>query len=172
MGWKIDGFIPDEIDKAVMVIAPHTSLWDFILGRLAFNVLGRKVSFIIKKEFFFFPLGFLLKKWGGIPINRKSGTESFMQLKKHFDAKPKLILVITPEGTRKPVEKWRRGYYLVAKQNQVPLILGSLDYKMKKAYIAEPMEVTGNYSNDIASIRKFYHDKTGKFPDKFNPEFK
>lgn len=171
-GWKIVGTIPENLEKAIMIIAPHTSNWDFIIGRLAFNILNIKVFFLIKKEFFFFPLGVLLKTWGAIPVDRTDGKHIFFQSKNIFAKYKTVILTITPEGTRKPVIHWKRGFYQLAQQNQIPLIMGALDYKRKEAIIAEPFMVSGNYIEDLERIKCFYQNKTAKHPSKFNPEIR
>lgn len=171
-GWKITGSIPSEINQAVMIIAPHTSFMDFIIGRLAFNILGRKAKFIIKKEFFFFPLGFIIKGLGGIPVDRKKGIEAFSDVNKIFKTKKKVILIITPEGSRKPINKWKKGFHLIARNNAIPLIMGSLDYEKKIANISEPFNPSNELKEDLESIRNYYKNVKGKFPNKYIPDFK
>lgn len=169
-GWKIVGDIPPGVNKAVMIIAPHTSLWDFIIGRLAFNILGLNAKFLIKKEFFKFPIGYFLKRWGGIPIERGSKSMALKQIQRVIKNEDSIILIITPEGTRKPVKRWKKGFYKTALNNNLPIIMGALDYSKKQAIISSPLEVSGNLEKDMVKIRNFYKDIQGKHPQNFNRE--
>lgn len=169
-GWEIIGDIPPNINKAVMIIAPHTSLWDFLIGRLAFNILGLKAKFIIKKEFFKFPLGFFLKCWGGIPIERGDKSMALKQIELVIKNEDSIILIITPEGTRKPVKRWKKGFYKIALNNNLPILMGALDYSKKQAFISSPFMVSGNIEKDMMKIRNFYKNIQGKYPQNFNRE--
>ncbi len=110
-GWKFEGSFRPEMNRCVMIEAPHTSGWDFVLGRIGIWILGLNGKFLIKKEFFKFPLGYPLKKLGGLPVdrgNRKNGIVN--QVAKHFSTNEKFTIVITPEGTRRYTEHWKRGF--------------------------------------------------------------
>ena len=167
-GWKILGSLPDGIEKFVLVIAPHTSLYDFVLGRLTLTSLGLKVKFLIKKEFFFFPLGPLLKYWGGIPVDRGKNKNIILQVAALYRKYDKLIIAITPEGTRKLTKNWKKGFYYLAKKANVPLILGYLDYGKKEAGVG-PLFYTGvDVNKDFAFMEDFYKRRTARFPENFN----
>lgn len=168
LGWTIISEFTDDIRRAVMVVAPHTSNWDFIIGRLVFNAIGLNVKFLIKKEAFVFPLGYFLRKWGGIPVDRHKKTNIVDQVAGNFEGKDELVIIITPEGTRSRVSKWKRGFYNIAKKANVPIVLGFLDYKRKEAGLGPVIKSDKSYEEVASQIEAFYSDKTGKYPEKFN----
>ncbi|MBC8146764.1 MAG: lysophospholipid acyltransferase family protein [Bacteroidetes bacterium] len=167
-GWKITGSFSKDIKKFVLVIAPHTSNWDFVIGRLAFWVLGLKVKFLIKKEFFKFPIKRIIEGLGGIAVDRSKSTNVVSEAVQLFNSKESLIITITPEGTRSLVKVWKKGFYYVATQANVPLILGFLDYKKKEAGIGPIIYPSGNYEEDFEKIQEFYKGKNARFPKQFN----
>nr|MBC8460835.1 1-acyl-sn-glycerol-3-phosphate acyltransferase [Deltaproteobacteria bacterium] len=131
-GWNTNGALPDGIKKAVVVNAPHTSYWDFVVGRLTFWAIRVNIRFLIKKEVFFFPLGWLLEKLGGLPVDRgRNKCNIVTQVVRMFHEHDALVVVITPEGTRKRVEQWKKGFYLIALKAGVPLALSFIDYGNK-----------------------------------------
>ncbi|NOY51921.1 MAG: glycerol acyltransferase [Chlorobi bacterium] len=166
MGWDIRGRIPDGVKKAVLIVAPHTSLWDFAIGRIAFWHLGYDIKLLIKKEAFFWPFGGLLKKLGGMPVNRQKNTRMVETVAQMFHENDELILVITPEGTRKRVEKWKMGFYHISRLAKVPIALGWMDYADKKGGIAKLLYPSGNIEKDMAEINGFYKGLRGKYPEK------
>jgi 1-acyl-sn-glycerol-3-phosphate acyltransferase len=166
-GWRIVGTLPQTVKKVIVVMAPHTSNWDFFMGWLGYSALGLKSKYLIKKEAFFFPLGFLIKKVGGIPVNR--GRNSVVhQVSELFKKSEGLILTVTPEGTRALNFHWKRGFYNIAQQADVPLVLGFLDYKEKIGGLGPLIYITGDYEKDMKVIENFYKDKTARFPQNFN----
>jgi len=167
LGWKIDGAIPFGEKKAVIVAAPHTSNWDFIIGRLAYFVMGVKVRFLIKNEVFVWPFGRLVKTLGGIPIDRSRSNDMVRQISKLFEENESLFVVITPEGTRSLVTRWKKGFYYIACEAKVPVVLAYLDYKNKQGGIGPVFFPSGEYEKDIEIIRNFYKDKAGRHPEKF-----
>lgn len=167
MGWKIIDTIPRDIKKCVMVIAPHTSNWDFVIGRLAFFQLRLPVKFLIKKELFVFPLGSLIKAMGGIPVDRKKSHNVVMQVADKFNKRDSLFVVITPEGTRSYNPKWKKGFYYIAEMADVPIALGYLDYKKKEGGIGKIFRPSTKIHHDLQHIYAFYKDKKGKHPEKF-----
>ncbi len=166
MGWDIKGRIPDDIKKAVLIVAPHTSTWDTVIGRLAFWHLDHDIKILIKKEAFFFPLGVILRKIGGIPVNRKKNMRMTESIAKMFDEHDELILVITPEGTRTRVKEWKKGFYHIARIANVPIALGWMDYTDKKGGVAKMFYPTGNMEKDMAEITNFYKGLRGKHPER------
>jgi 1-acyl-sn-glycerol-3-phosphate acyltransferase len=167
-GWKVAGGLPPGIKKCVVIVAPHTSMWDFVVGRLAFTVLGIRVKFLIKKEAFKKGLGPLLKRLGGIPIDRSKSNNMVDQVAELFQHYESLYIAITPEGTRSLVTNWKRGYYYIALRAKVPIILGFLDYKEKRCGLDRIMIPSGNYEEDFKQIEAFYRGRQGKHPGKFN----
>ncbi len=167
-GWKID--VPPEYrsDKAVVVMAPHTSMLDFWIGRLAYWSLGLKVHFLIKKELFFFPLGLIIKAMGGIPVNRKSSGNLTDQIVYLFSQSKHFVLIITPEGTRKLNYHWKRGFYYIATKANVPILLGYVDYKHKTGGIGKMFIPSGDFNSDLIQIHDFYKDITARYPQNFS----
>ncbi len=171
MGWKITSVIPPGTKKCVIAVAPHTSYWDFVIGRLAYWLLGVKASFLIKKEVFRFPVKGLLMHMGGIPVDRGRGNRMIEQVVAQFDKSESLFIVITPEGTRKPVRQWKKGYYYIARQAQVPIALGYLDYAKKEGGVGKVIFPNGDMEEQMKEIMEFYRDMTPKHPEKFYREY-
>jgi 1-acyl-sn-glycerol-3-phosphate acyltransferase len=170
-GWKIQGQVPDHLHKAVMIAAPHTSNWDFVWARAAFFILKVPVRYTIKKEFMRFPLGPILRGLGAIAIDRNptgkkkiSMVDAMVRL---FDKRKKLVVLVTPEGTRSYAKEWKTGFYRVAEGAGVPILLGFLDYKKKIAGVSEKVIYTnGDIEAQIEEIKDFYRSISGKFPEK------
>ncbi len=166
LGWKVINTFPN-VPKCVILVAPHTSNWDFIIGKLAYSSLGRTANFLIKKEWFVFPFNLFFKSIGGIPVERNKNTNLTTALAAEFSKHDKLHLAITPEGTRKPVKEWKKGFYFIATKANVPLLLIGLDYGKKVASILDIFYTTGDYRTDIVKIKSYYKDIKGKHPENF-----
>lgn len=167
-GWDVYGGIPKDIPKCVVAVAPHTSMWDFILGRLAFWQLGLKSRFLIKKEIFFFPLGPIVKWLGGIPVDRAKKGNLVEQVADLFNSYDSLYISITPEGTRSLVKEWKKGFYYIAMKANVPIALGLLDYKEKRGGVVHVFQPSGDYNEDFKILEKYYRGAGAKHPEKFN----
>lgn len=164
-GWKVDDKAPEIAYKAVLVHAPHTSNWDFIIGRMASWVYRLPVKILIKKELFFFPLGFILKAMGGIPVDRSKNNNLTDQISTMFKEKEKLTIIFTPEGTRKYSPNWKKGFYYIALKSEVPIVLTYIDYKKKYGGFGPVFEPTGDADKDIETIKDFYRNISGKVPE-------
>jgi len=169
-GWKITAQIPlEEYKKMVVIMAPHTSYWDFFIGSPGFRSLGIKnVKFLIKKELYRFPYKTLFHLFNGIPVERGDTNNLVKQLTDHFKKNDEFVILITPEGTRKRTSNWKKGFYFIATHANVPIGLGYLDYAKKEGGIGKIFHPTGDYEKDMAEIWDFYNDKTAKFPKNFN----
>lgn len=167
-GWKVESGLPQGIRKAVVIMAPHTSNWDFVIGRLSFMTIKTKIYLMIKKESFFFPLGMILRALGGIPVDRSHSQNTVKSITQHFDKADTFFLIITPEGTRKLVRKWKKGFYFIAQNAQVPIICGYLDYKRKAGGLGPVIYPSGDYEKDFRQIEDFYRGKHARHPEKFN----
>ena len=165
-GWKVINVQPD-IPKCVIALAPHTSNWDFAIGKLAYGSLGRNAKFLIKKEWFFFPLNLFFKSVGGIPVERDKKNLLTDKLAEEFDKHEKFQLAVTPEGTRKPVKEWRKVYYYIALKANVPIVLVGIDYAKKQVIFLDTFYPTGDYEKDIEKIKAHYKGITGKHPQNF-----
>jgi 1-acyl-sn-glycerol-3-phosphate acyltransferase len=173
-GWKLDNRMPKEVRKCVMIAAPHTSNWDLFYARIAFILLDIPVRFTVKKEWLRFPFNLFMKPLGAIGIDRspkipgqprRSMVEAMTEL---FKNKDELVVMVTPEGTRKKATKWKTGFYYVALNANVPISLGYLDYKNKIAGVGKILYPSGNYEKDMKIIMAFYKNIHGKYPDKFS----
>ena len=172
-GWQVKGGVPEDLKKAVIIAAPHTSYWDFVYARAAFFIMGLPVKITVKKEVVSAPvIGWIARKFGAIGIDRAPKNSSLKRRPSMVDAmvdlineREQLIMMVTPEGTRKYVPRWKTGFYRVAQEANVPIILGYLDYKNKYAGVGPVFYPTGDYKADLPEIMGFYKDKQGKFPE-------
>ena len=165
LGWRIVGnstFSKNTIKKAVIIAAPHTSWHDFYIGVLLRASVGVKTNFIGKKELFVFPLGLFFKALGGAPINRQSNENKVEAFAKLFEHYKEFRMTLAPEGTRKKVDSWRTGFYYIAKQANVPIIMFTLDFENKQNRISEPFYPTDNVEADFEYMRNFYIGVKGK----------
>lgn len=167
IGWKILVNVP-YYPKSVICVAPHTSNWDFILGKIGYAATGRKTHFLMKEAWFFFPLGIFFKAIGGIPVPKKKGSDLTQYIIDKFNHSERINLAVTPEGTRSLVENWRKGFLYIAAGANVPIILAYIDYSKKEMALAETFYPTGNIDTDIAYIKNFYTGKVGRYPEKFS----
>lgn len=168
LGWSIDGQIPN-LPKFLVVGAPHTSNWDFLYFFLFTKAVGIDIGFICKDDLFWWPLGIILKKLGGIPVNRRTRTNFVDQIADAFNRSSQLILLITPEGTRRKSAYWKSGFYYIAHKANIPILLGYIDYPNKRLGTGSLFYTSGNIHEDFKIIQKFYAGKTGKFPQNQGP---
>ncbi len=172
-GWTIGSQLPPDIKQCVLIAAPHTSNWDLIYAIAAYNQMGLKVRFTIKKEWVRFPFKTLFEKLGAIPIDRTpkhaGSTRNSMvdTMTEIFRQEADMVLMITPEGTRSPVARWKMGFYRLAKTANVPIALGYLDYAKCEAGIADLVYPSDNMQQDLQRIYDFYNHVTPKYPQKF-----
>lgn len=166
IGWKVENIIPD-VPKCVIVVAPHTSNFDFIIGKLAYTSIGRTAHFLIKKSWFVFPLNILFRSIGGIPVERDKRTSITDALAEEFKKRDRFQIAITPEGTRKRVTKWKKGFYYIALKAEVPIVLIAFDYAKKTISFLDVFHPTGNVKKDIKTIRSKYNGVEAKHPEQF-----
>lgn len=165
-GWQIDERTPENVKKAVIAVGPHTSNWDFVIGKLAFAYYGVNAKFLIKKELFFPPLGWLLKAMGGIPVDRKKKNNITEQAVRYFNENEYCYLVFTPEGTRSYNPNWKKGFYYIAQNAKVPIYICYMDYKRKIGGFHSLFEPTGDADADIRYIKGILSQFEGRFPEK------
>ncbi|MEM6734944.1 MAG: 1-acyl-sn-glycerol-3-phosphate acyltransferase [Bacteroidota bacterium] len=165
-GWKIQGEKPNLL-KYVIIIAPHTSNWDFFVGWGARNVLGFKPNFLAKKSLFRIPIiGWFLKFIGGVPVDRSKKTKLVDQVVQLFNSKDEFIMTITPEGTRSYSPTWKTGFYRIANQASVPIVKIGFDYVTKTVFVDKPYYTKGNMEKEIEEIKNYFRRFTGKNPEK------
>lgn len=170
-GWKYVNVVPDDLRSFVFIGAPHTSNLDFIPVMAMVSHMNRNTKFIIKQEWLKGPIGALIKRTGAIGIDRKkiqqnansNTTELMSEL---FQKYQDLVLMISPEGTRKPNTNWKSGFYYIASKANVPIVLGYADWKKKEAGMGKVIYPT-NFEEDMKNIMNFYRNITGKHHKNF-----
>jgi 1-acyl-sn-glycerol-3-phosphate acyltransferase len=167
LGWRLDVHLPDE-PRFVVLAAPHTSNWDGVLAILAMLAMELRLALFIKHTAFEGALGGLLRKVGAIPIDRKARGGVISQTVETFRTRPELVIGIAPEGTRQRVEKWKRGFYLIAAGAEVPMVLAYIDYARKTVGTGPVLRATGDYARDLEAIQTFYRTITPKVAANFS----
>ncbi|MDH6355589.1 1-acyl-sn-glycerol-3-phosphate acyltransferase [Dysgonomonas sp. PH5-45] len=166
IGWKIEN-LAESPQKCVICVAPHTSNWDLILGKLIYSAMGRRACFLIKKTWFFFPMNLLFNAIGGIPVDRSKRSSLTEQMADEFGKRDTFQLAITPEGTRKKAKEWKKGFYYIALAAKVPILIVVLDYKKKTVTFKDVFYPTGDVDSDLPKIQLYYAGAQGRHPDKF-----
>lgn len=162
-GWKVVGELPPD-KKYMVVVAPHTSNWDFAVGLFARFSVGVKINFLAKNQLFFFPLGLLLRILGGAPVNRSKKNNTVEQVVEIFRSRDEFKLAITPEGTRGPVTRWKEGFYHIACQAELPIVMVAPDYSTKELRIHEKFQPSGDIDTDFPKILDFFRTIKGRYP--------
>lgn len=171
-GWKLDAS-PELLAQArhsVMVAAPHTSNWDFAYAIFGFWYMGLDMKYFIKDDYTKSILGWFFKWTGALGVDRSKRNNLVAHTASLLANDDKLVILVPAEGTRKRVDRWRKGFYAIAQQAGVPISLGYLDYKKKIAGVGKVYYPTGNFEEDMQVIQDFYKDKTGKHPELYNPQ--
>jgi 1-acyl-sn-glycerol-3-phosphate acyltransferase len=164
LGWKFVGKIPADLKKFICAVVPHTSNWDFPIGILVRSALNRDIKFLGKHTLFQFPYGFIFYWLGGYPVNRKKSANIVEAVVKIFNEKETFAIALAPEGTRKKVDKLKTGFYHMAKQAHVPIILVKFDYEHKIFEFREPFYPSDDESADFEVINNYFKGVKG-----FNP---
>ncbi|MCU0976368.1 MAG: 1-acyl-sn-glycerol-3-phosphate acyltransferase [Steroidobacteraceae bacterium] len=163
-GWR-SVFVPPPAPKGIIVVYPHTSNWDFIVGVLFKFAAGLPAHWMGKDSLFRWPLRRLFIRMGGIPINRRERTGFVATLLEEFARQEWMWLAVAPEGTRSRTDHWKSGFYQIAVAGGLPVGLGFIDYATRSVGIGAYLEMTGDAEADFARIRAFYTDKRGRRPD-------
>lgn len=170
-GWRLD-YRPPPHSKALVIIYPHTSNWDFVLGMLAKGATGLVVHWVGKDSLFqkvFGLSGWFFRALGGVPVNRRQSTGFVGQMAEEFRSRSSFYLALAPEGTRSLTPGWRSGFYHLARTAEVPLALAFLDYAKREVGICDYLDLTGDEAQDWANIRAAYQGKQGRFPELQSP---
>ncbi|MDB9952779.1 lysophospholipid acyltransferase family protein [Porticoccaceae bacterium] len=165
--WRVVGSIPTDQRKYVLIVAPHTSNWDFVLFVLAVSVLRLKPSVLIKSTLFIGPLGWFLRYCGAIPVNRSQANSLVSYIASIYQEHEDFVLIVTPEGTRSPNANWKRGFHHVATAAQVPILIVYVDSVIKTIGIEGVMEPTDDIEGDIIKLKKFFDTKSGLKPKNY-----
>ena len=166
MGWKADITV-DIPDKCVVCVAPHTSNWDLFVCKFFDWAHSLSVSYMMKKEWFFFPLGPIFKATGGIPVYRGKSTSLTEQMAKRFAERTRFRLAITPEATRKANPYWKLGFYFIAQEAGVPVLPCILDYGKKTIRCSMILYPSGDVDKDMETLNEYFKDSTAKKPAQF-----
>ena len=166
LGWKKEVAV-DHPEKFIICLAPHTSNWDFVIGQLYMRAEGFHINFLMKKEWFFWPLGVFFRHIGGIPVWRSKHTSMTDNLAETARKRDSFKLCITPEGTRKPVEDWKKGFYFIALKAGIPILLYGVDYERKLIQCTKKIIPSGNLDADMREIKLYFKDFKGKKPENF-----
>jgi 1-acyl-sn-glycerol-3-phosphate acyltransferase len=161
--WRVEGTLPD-VPKLVIIAAPHTSNWDFVVGIAAKLALGLRILWFGKNTLFRGPLGPIMRSLGGMPVDRKSSHDVVSQTVAEFARHDRMVLGLAPEGTRKRVERWRTGFYHIAHGAQVPILPVALNWAERAIEIGEPFVTTGNLEADVAALQSRFSGAVGRRP--------
>jgi 1-acyl-sn-glycerol-3-phosphate acyltransferase len=164
-GWKLEGEMPD-VKKFLIIVAPHTSNWDFFAGYFSKAHLNFNPNFLGKKELFKIPVvGWFLKSIGGYPVDRSKKTNLVDQVVELYNTEEDFVMTITPEGTRSYSPEWKTGFYRIAAKANVPIVKVAFDYPSKTLSIAKPVYTRGEMDKEIEEIKEYYRQFTGKHPE-------
>ncbi len=166
LGWSKDVTV-EHPDKFIICLAPHTSNWDFVLGQLYSHAEGMKSNYLMKKEWFFWPLGYIFRKTGGIPVYRQKKTSMTDALADIARKSENFRLCITPEGTRSYNPDWKKGFYFVALKAGIPILLYGVDYEKKVIRCTKMLMPTGDVEREMNEIKQYYAGYKGKHPELF-----
>lgn len=163
-GWHVVGDLP-QVKKAIIPVAPHTSNWDFFIGVFAMLALGLNLSYLGKHTIFRFPVNGLLRWLGGIPVDRRAASGVVEQMVAQFQQRDELILALSPEGTRKKVQEWKRGFLHIAQAAQVPVVPIALDFSRKVVEITPAFMITGTIDEELQRVKAALSHAVGKYPE-------
>ena len=166
MGWTVNVTEPHP-DKFIICLAPHTSNWDFLIGQLYNKSLGLKSNFLMKKEWFFWPLGPIFRRMGGIPVWRSKHTSMTDNLAETAKKLPAFKLCITPEGTRSLNKERKKGFYFIAQKANIPILLYGVDYERKLIQCTKTIIPNGNVDEQMREIKLYFKPFKGKHPENF-----
>lgn len=166
LGWTKNVTV-DHPNKFIICLAPHTSNWDFLIGQLYMRSQGMKINFLMKKEWFFWPLGVLFKKMGGIPVFRAKHSSMTDALADAAMEHNEFRLCVTPEGTRSLNPEWKKGFYFIALKAQIPVLLYGLDYEKKLITCTKSYVPSGDVEREMRETKLYFKDFKGKYPEKF-----
>lgn len=166
MGWS-KNVTADHPDKFIICLAPHTSNWDFLIGQLYARAEGIKSNFLMKKEWFFWPLGVIFRHLGGIPVWRSKKSSMTDNLADVAIKSKTFKLCITPEGTRSLNPEWKKGFYYIALKAKLPILLYGVDYEKKRICCTKSMIPTGDIEKEMRDIKMYFKDFKGKHPELF-----
>jgi 1-acyl-sn-glycerol-3-phosphate acyltransferase len=168
-GWRVEGALP-ELPRFVICVGPHTTNWDFVVGYAAKLATGLRASWLGKHTLFRGPFGALLRWMGGIPVDRRAAHGVVEQVAARFLEHDAMVLAVTPEGTRKPVTRWKTGFYHIARIADVPVVPVGLDWDARRVRIGDPQQPTGDEVADLERLMAFFRRVRGRHPERAFPQ--
>ena len=165
-GWTTE-VTEDHPDKYIICLAPHTSNWDFVMGQVYSGATGIRSNFLMKKEWFFWPLGPIFRSLGGIPVYRQKHTSMTDAMAETAKAADEFHLCITPEGTRSPNPDWKKGFYFIALKAGLPVLLYGLDYERRLIRCTKTIIPNGDMEGQMREIKQYFKEFKGKYPENF-----
>jgi 1-acyl-sn-glycerol-3-phosphate acyltransferase len=168
MGWRFEGEVPDRA-KVVLVVAPHTSNWDFVVGLAADLALDLRVRFLGKDTLFRPPLGWLMRWAGGIPVNRAAPEGILDEAARSFEDEAQLFLAIAPEGTRRRVERWKTGFWRIAREAGVPVWTVALDWSRRVVRLDSVFETSADLEADLRALKARFSTEMARWPENYAP---
>lgn len=167
-GWRFE-YVRPPVKKGVVIVYPHTSNWDFILGVLARSILNLRMPWVGKHTLFKWPFEWFMRALGGVPVNRSSTHGMVEQLQQEYDRYDQIFITITPEGTRSKTDYWKSGFYHIAYGLKVPVGLAAFDYSRKTIFLNHWITLTGDREKDLEAIREAYKGVLGRRPELQGP---
>jgi 1-acyl-sn-glycerol-3-phosphate acyltransferase len=167
IGWRVEGTLPD-IPKCVLIVAPHTSNFDLPIGVALMLGLDLRINWLGKHTIFWWPLGVLLRWLGGIAVDRRAATDVVAHVADLIQARPRIFLGLAPEGTRRRVERWKTGFYRIARRAGVPIVTVALDYAHRRVIIWPPFDPTGDLAADLVLLQSRFDRSMARHPDRFS----
>ena len=167
-GWRVTGNLPDE-RRLLVIAAPHTSNWDWVIAMFAMLALGVRINYLIKDTLFVWPLSVLLRASGGIPTDRSAPAGLVEEVATRVCETEQVVMVITPEGTRSRVETWKTGFLRVAELARLPVVQVAWHYPDRLVHNGPVAELSGDHERDIARIRAWYRQFIGRNPENQSP---
>jgi len=168
-GWRVEGEIPD-IPRMVLIVAPHTSNWDFLTGLYVKLALRMGARFVGKHTLFRWPLGVFMRWLGGVPVDRSAAAGFAEETARLLRESERMTVVLAPEGTRRHADRWKSGFYRIATAAGVPILLAALDYSRKVVSFGPLVRPTGDYERDLAEIQSRYHAGMALRPENFGTD--
>jgi len=166
MGWKIEGNFPD-CKKMMLIVAPHTSNWDFFIGITVMFAIGFRARWLGKHTIFRKPFGTYMKWMGGVPVDRSKAGNVVDQVISKIENSEKIVLGMSPEGTRKKVDRWKTGFYRIANGANIPIVPVTFDYKTRIVVIMSPFVPTGELEADILYLQGLLKAESARHPAKY-----
>jgi 1-acyl-sn-glycerol-3-phosphate acyltransferase len=165
LGWRFEGAIPD-VPKLVIILAPHTSNWDFFVGLFADLALALDASWLGKDSIFVGMIGTVLRRLGGIPVDRAHPHDVVARVVAEFHRRDRMVIGLAPEGTRHRVAEWRSGFWHIARGAQVPILPVGLDFGRRALRIGPPYAPTDSLEADLRTLKAFFADVVPKRLDR------